>query len=310
MDTPGVIGIDVAKDWFDVAVLQSGEQFRLSNDKEGWRQLIGRLRGLQVTAIGLEPSGGYERDLGAALHKAGLPVRNVNPHKLRHYARAFGVLAKTDQIDARMIARYTADLPTRPLRTDPLALLLAELVVARRQLSDDKVRLGNQLEQVRDSLVRRLFLARLNRIKAEIVLIDKRLKDLIANDPELARKDRLIQSLCGAGPVLSHTVLALAPELGCASRRQIAALAGLAPYDFDTGVFRGRRSIWGGRSELRRVLYMAALSASRANPILRSFADRLNAAGKPAKVVLIAVARKILTILGAMIRTNTPFQHT
>ena len=220
------------------------------------------------------------------------------------------MLAKTDRIDARMIARYTAELPTRPLRTDPLTRQLADLVAARRQLSDDKVRLGNQLEQVREAVVRRIFLARLRRIQADIVLIDKRLADLVANDPELARKDRLIQSACGAGPGLSHTLLALAPELGSASRRQIAALAGLAPYDHDSGVFRGRRSIWGGRSEVRRMLYMAALSASRANPVLRLFHQRLIAAGKPPKVALIAVARKLLTILSAMLRTNQPWAET
>jgi len=302
-----VVGIDIAKGWFDVAVLETGETFRLGNDKAGWAELIKRLRRFSVKAIGLEPSGGYERGLGQTLHKAGLMVRNVNPHKLRNYARACSVLAKTDGIDALMIARYTAQLPTQPLRVDPLTRQLADLVLARRQLSDEKVRLGNQLEQLADGIVRRMFLVRLRRIKLDMLVIDKHLTELVASDPELARKDKLIQSLCGAGPVLSHTLLALAPELGSANRRQIAALAGLAPYAFDSGVFRGRRAIWGGRSEVRRVLYMAALTASRANPTLRLFAQRLTAAGKAAKVVLIAVARKILTILGAMLRTNQPW---
>jgi len=302
-----VVGIDIAKGWFDVAVLETGETFRLGNDKAGWAELIKRLRRFSVKAIGLEPSGGYERNLCTALHQAGLMVRNVNPHKLRNYARACSVLAKTDGIDALMIARYTAQLPTQPLRVDPLTRQLADLVLARRQLSDEKVRLGNQLEQLADGIVRRMFLARLKRIEIDMLVIDKHLNQLVASDPELAHKDKLIQSLCGAGPVLSHTLLALAPELGSANRRQIAALAGLAPYAFDSGVFRGRRAIWGGRSEVRRVLYMAALTASRANPTLRLFAQRLTAAGKAAKVVLIAVARKILTILGAMLRTNQPW---
>jgi len=302
-----VVGIDIAKGWFDVAVLETGETFRLGNDKAGWAELIKRLRRFSVKAIGLEPSGGYERNLGQTLHKAGLMVRNVNPHKLRNYARACSVLAKTDGIDALMIARYTAQLPTQPLRVDPLTRQLADLVLARRQLSDEKVRLGNQLELLADGIVRRMFLARLKRIKLDMLVIDKHLNQLVASDTELAHKDKLIQSLCGAGPVLSHTLLALAPELGSANRRQIAALAGLAPYAFDSGVFRGRRAIWGGRSEVRRVLYMAALTASRANPTLRLFAQRLTAAGKAAKVVLIAVARKILTILGAMLRTNQPW---
>jgi len=302
-----VVGIDIAKSWFDVAVLESGESFRLSNDVAGWKALIGRLRRFSVAAVGLEPSGGYERGLGAALHKAGLPVRNVNPHKLRHYGRALGVLAKTDSIDALLIARYTAQMPTRPLRADPVGRQLGDLVAARRQLSDDRVRLANQLEQVREAVVRRIFMARLKRLATDILIIDKRLDQLVAGDPQLARKDSLIQSLCGAGPVLSHTLLAFAPELGDADRRQIAALAGLAPYDHQTGVFRGKPSIWGGRPEVRRVLYMAALTASRSNPTLRTFHQRLIAAGKPPKVALVAVARKLLTILTAMLRTNQPW---
>jgi transposase len=305
-----VVGIDIAKGWFDVAVHETGEAFRLDNNARGFADLVRRLGRFGVAAIGLEPSGGYERELAQALSKAGLPVRNVNPHKLRHYARANGVLAKSDRIDARMIARYTAELPTRPLRTDPLTQKLADLVAARRQLCDDKVRLTNQLEQVRDAVVRRIFAARLRRIAADILIIDKRLTELVASDQQTARKDRIIQSLCGAGPVLSHTLLALCPELGETGRREIAALAGLAPYDFDTGTFRGKRRIWGGRAEVRKALYMAALSASRANPALKTFAQRLKAAGKPPKLVLIAVARKILTILAAMIRTNTTWTST
>lgn len=149
-----VVGIDIAKDWLDVAVHDTSERFRLDNDPAGFAALIKRLHRFSVVAVGLEPSGGYERELAQALVRAGLAVRNVNPHKLRHYARANGVLAKTDSIDARMIARYTAQLPTRPLRTDPLTLQLGDLVRARRQLSDDKVRLTNQLEQVREGVVR------------------------------------------------------------------------------------------------------------------------------------------------------------
>jgi len=309
-----VVGIDVAKNWLDVAVLEGGECFRLGNDRAGWAQLIGRLRRFKVMAVGLEPSGGYERGgyergLASALHKAGLTVCNVNPHKLRSYARARGVLGKTDRLDATMIARYTAELPTHPLRVDSLTRQLADLVLVRRQLSEDKVRLGNQLEHIRDSLLRRMLLARLRRLALDILLIDKHLAQLVQGDPDLARKDKLIQSLCGAGPVLSHTLVALAPELGEASRRQIAALAGLAPYPRDSGLWHGHRSIWGGRSQVRRVLYMAALSASRANPALKAFAQRLAAAGKAPKVVLIAVARKILTILNAMLRTNQPWSQ-
>jgi transposase len=303
-----VIGIDVAKGWLDMAVQQTGESFRFDNDRHGWAVLVRLLKGRRVRAIGVEPSGGYERGVVKALHKAGLPVRNVNPHKLRHYARAHGRLAKNDSIDAQMIARYAAEMPTRPLRCDPITEQLADLVVARRQLSDDKVSLLNQLEQVREPTVRRIFEARRRRIEADIILINKRMADLVASQARLAEKDRLIQSFLGAGPVLSHTLLALAPEIGNASRRQIAALAGLAPYDHDTGLFRGKRSIWGGRAEVRKVLYMAALAACRSNPLLKTFHRRLVAAGKAPKVALIAVARKILTILTAMLRKGEPWK--
>lgn len=297
-------GLDTAKWWLDAAVFQTGEQARFDNDKAGWAALIKWLKCRSIRAVGIEPSGGYERGAVKALRKADLPVRNVNPHKLRHYARALGRLAKNDRIDALLIARYTAELPTRPVRCDPIAEQLADLVTARRQMSDDKVSLSNQLEQVREPTVRRMFMQRLRRIDLDIALINKRLAELVASHPELAAKDRLIRSFCGAGPVLSHTLLALLPELGAASRRQIAALVGLAPYDFETGTFRGRRSIWGGRSEVRRVLYMAALTAGRHNAVLADFHNRLLANGKKPKVAIIAVARKILSILTAMIRNN------
>lgn len=299
-----VVGIDVAKGWLDVAVLEANESFRVDNDAQGWSQLIKRLSGRPVRAVGLEPSGGYERAPRRALRKAGLTVRNVNPHKLRHYARARGRLAKNDRVDAGLIARFTAEMPTRAMRCDRHIEQLAELVMARRQLSDDKVSLANQLEQVRDAAVRRIFLRRLRAIAADILLIARRLAGLVASRPDLAARDRLIQSFQGAGPVLSHTLLALAPELGETSRRQIAALVGLAPYDHDTGLFKGRRCIWGGRAEVRRVLYMAALTASRCNPVLKAFHQRLRAAGKPSKVALVAVARKIITILSAMLRNE------
>ena len=299
-----VVGIDVAKRWLDVAVLETGESFQVDNDPQGWALLIKRLSGRPVRAIGMEPSGGYERGPRRALRKTGLTVRNVNPHKLRHYARALGRLAKNDRIDARLIARFTSELPTRAMRCDPLTEQLAELVVARRQLSEDKVSLANQLEQLRDPAVRRIFMRRLRAIEADMLLIGKRLANLVASRPDLAAMDRLIQSFHGAGPVLSHTLLALAPEIGQASRREIAALVGLAPYDHDTGVFKGRRCIWGGRAEVRRVLYMAALTASRCNPVIKAFHQRLRTAGKPPKVALVAVARKIITILSAMIRNG------
>jgi transposase len=301
------VGIDVSKLWLDVAVLQTGLALRVGNDAAGWAELIGWLSGGQVRAIGLEPSGGYERGLAKALRKAGLPVRLVNPYRLRQYARALGRLAKNDRIDAQMIARFTAELPTREPRHDPLTEQMAELVVARRQLTEDKVRLGNQLEQVRDPILRRMTTQRLRRIEAEILMIAKRLAQIVASDEALAAKDRLIRSFCGAGPVLSHTLLALVPEIAEADRRELAALIGVAPFDDDSGKRAGKRSIWGGRAEVRNVLYMAAMTAARCNPALSVFKKRLVANGKTPKVAIIAVARKMLAIIAAILRTGQPW---
>ena len=300
-----VVGIDTSKAWLDVAVHGTEEVWRVDNDATGWKSLIERLKGRPVKAVGIEPSGGYERDVARALGKAGYSVRLVNPHRLRQYARALGVLAKNDRIDARLIARFTAELPTREPRYNPLAEQMAELVTARRQLLDDKTSLGNQLRLVRDPTVTRMFKRRLKRIDADVLLLDKRLAELVARDEAIAKKDKLLRSFKGVGPVVSHTLLALAPEIGEASRRQIAALIGLAPYDHESGVFKGRRSIWGGRTAVRNVIYMAAMTAARSNPVLKTFHQRLIAAGKAPKVALVAVARKMLTILTAMLRTNT-----
>lgn len=299
-----VIGVDVSKTWLDVAGLPGGEVLRLSNDEAGWSELTRRLKAEPIEAIGLEPSGGYERGLARALRRAGLPARIVNPYRLRQYARALGRLAKNDRIDACLIARFTAELPTRALRCDPLAEQMAELVVARRQAVDDKVRLANQLEQVRDPALRRMVGRRLRRLQAEILLIGQRLAQIVAGDPRLAARDRLIQSFCGAGPALSHTLLALVPEIEDADRRELAALVGLAPFDDDSGKRAGKRSIWGGRAAVRKVVYMAALCAARCNPVLKAFRQRLIAAGKAPKVAIIAVARRMLGIIAALLRTR------
>lgn len=309
MESEGlVVGIDVSKAWLDVAL--SGSVLRLDNDAGGWAALLDRLRGRPIQAIGLEPSGGYERDLVRALRRAGLPVRVLNPRRLRQYARALGALAKNDRIDALMIARYAGELPTRAPRHDPAAEQMAELIVARRQLSDDKVRLGNQLEQVRDRTLKRMFTQRLRRIAAEIVLITKRLAQVVADNPALTAKDRLIQSFPGAGPGYSHTLLGLVPEIDDVDRRELAALVGLAPFDDDSGRRKGKRHIAGGRAEVRNVAYMAALAATRCNPVMKAYRDRLVAAGVAKKAAIIAVARRMLGIILAMLKTGQPYRQT
>ena len=244
----------------------------------------GRLRGLPVAAIGLEPSGGYERGVLRALLAAGLSVRRINPNRLRQFARARGALAKNDRLDARLIAEYVATMPTHVVRHDPAAARIAEIVTMRRQLCDEHVAIENQAAQFEDAMLRRLAKRRLARIETDIRLLEKRLTETIAAEADLARRYARLTSMPGVGPVLAFTLIALLPELGRMSRKQIAALVGLAPYHFDSGKLRGHRSIYGGRMPVRNVLYMAALSACRYNPALRTFHKRLAAAGKKPKV--------------------------
>ena len=231
-------------------------------------------------------------------------MRQINPFKLRQFAKASGVLAKNDRLDARMIALFVAIMPTRPAQRNEAAERLAELLTARRQLSEEKVAAQNGSRLFEDLALRRLYRRRITRLQADITLLDQRLAEMVAANPALAQRYELLTSMPGVGPVLAFTLIALLPELGEMSRKQVAALVGLAPYDFDSGKLKGVRRIWGGRAPVRRVLYMAALIASRCNPALKIFHNRLQAAGKKSKVVIVAVMRKIITTLNAMIRDN------
>lgn len=298
------VGIDVAKEKLDVAVLETGELFTVDNTEAGYAALLERLRDNEIGVIGLEASGGYERAVLKALWKAGLPVRRINPHRLRQFAKAAGINAKNDRLDARVIARFLATLPVHPVEIDPGLELLIELVTARRQLQAELARVNNQLEHVRDAALKRLAKRRASRLNADILLLDRRIAQAIAADPALAHRDRLLRSMPGVGPVLSATLIALVPELGRLSNRQVAALIGLAPYDHDSGKLKGKRCIWGGREPVRNVLYMAALSAGVHNPVLAAFRHRLRAKGKQAKVAIVAVMRKLITTLNAMMRAN------
>ena len=285
-------GIDVSQDRLDVLLLPQATRFSVANDEAGWNALIARLRDLPVAAIGLEPSGGYERGVIRALLSAGLSVRRINPNRLRQFARARGALAKNDRLDARLIAEYVATMPTRVVRHDPAAARIAEIVTVRRQLCNEHVAGENQAAQLEDAMLRRLAKRRLARIEADIRLLDKRLAEMIAADLDLARRYARLTSMPGVGPVLAFT----------------AARVGLAPYDFDSGKLRGHRSIYGGRMPVRNVLYMAALSACRCNPAFKTFHKRLDAAGKKPKVIIVAVMRKMITTLNAMLRDGARWQ--
>jgi transposase len=298
-------GIDVSKDRLDVMVLPEQRCSSVPNDAAGWTTLVEQLRGFSIAAVGIEASGGYERGVVRSLQAAGMSVRQVNPFKLRQFARASGVLAKNDPLDARMIASFVGVMPTRPAQQQtPAAERLAEMLAVRRQLSAEKVAAENASRLLEDAMLRRLSRRRIGRLIAEIKLLDKCLVEIVATDPALTHRYRLITSMPGVGPVLACTLIALLPELGSMNRKQVAALVGVAPYAFESGTLKGRRCIWGGRANVRQVLYMAAMSASNWNSGLKAFHDRLKAIGKKPKVAIVAVMRKMITTLNAMVRDD------
>ena len=296
-------GIDVSKDRLDVMVLPEEQRSSVSNDPTSWAELVEQLRALSIAAIGIEASGGYERGIMRALLSAGMPVRHVNPFKLRQFAKASGVLAKNDPLDARMIASFVAIMPTRPALSRPPAVeRLVEVLAVRRQLSAEKVAAENASRLLENAMLQRLSRRRIARLAADIDMLDERLVEIVAADAALAHRYRMLTSMPGVGPVLACTLLALLPELGRMSRKQVAALVGVAPYAFESGKLKGKRCVWGGRAPVRHVLYMAAMSASNWNPVLKRFHDRLKAAGKLPKVIIVAVMRKMITMLNAMVR--------
>jgi transposase len=283
-------------------VLPQEQSSSVSNDAAGWAELVEQLRSSSIAAIGIEASGGYERGVMRALLAADLPVRQVNPFKLRQFARASGVLAKSDPLDARMIASFVAIMPTRPAQ--PAAERLTEMLAVRRQLSAEKVAAENASRLLEDAMLRRLSRRRIARLAADIDLLDRHLVAIVGTDAALAHRYRLLTSMPGVGVVLACTLIALLPELGSMNRKQVAALVGVAPYAFESGTLKGRRCIWGGRANVRQVLYMAAMSASNWNPAFKAFHDRLKAAGKLPKVAIVAVMRKMITTLNAMVRDD------
>jgi len=298
-------GIDVAKDSLDVVVLPEQQCLLVRNDAAGWAELVKQLRGLSIAAVGLEASGGFERGVMRALLAANMAVHRINPFKLRQFAKASGILAKSDRLDARVIASFIAIMPTRRAQRHSLAIeRLTEMLTVRRQLSDEKIAAQNAAAMLEDAMLLRLSRRRIGRLKADIDMLDTTLIEIVRTDAALVHRYRLLTSMPGVGPVLACTLIALLPELGSMSRKQVAALVGVAPYTFESGKLKGKRCIWGGRAPVRDVLYMAAMSASNWNPVLKAFHNRLKAAGKLHKVVIVAVMRKMITMLNAMVRDD------
>ena len=303
------VGIDVAKDTLEVHERPSGAGVTVTNDEQGLRELVGRWAPWAPALIVLEATGGYEVVVAATLTSAGLPVAVVNPRQIRDFARATGQLAKTDALDAAVIARFADAVrpPVRPLAPGT-AQALGELVARRRQLVDMLGAERNRQAQVRDRAVQRQIGAHVKWLTKALADLDRDLQDTIRASPVWRETEELLRSVPAIGPVTAHTLIAEVPELGHLRRHQIAALMGVAPLNRDSGTFRGRRMICGGRASVRRVLYMAALVAVRYNPRIAAFYARLTAAGRPKKVALVAAMRKLLTILNAILRDHRPWQ--
>jgi transposase len=302
------VGVDVGQESLVVAVDGEPETWTVENDPAGHEALVARLRPRAPTRIVLEATGGYERPVVAALGSAALPVIVVNARHVRDFARATGQLAKTDAIDAHIIARFAARIepPVRPLADEALAALDA-LMLRRRQLVEMLMIERIRLKQAtgRPHAAARLSLRKhIRYLERELALTDRELGTLIEASPVWRVQDALLQSVPGIGPTIARTLLAELPELGTLSRQAIAKLAGIAPLNADSGKWRGRRRIHGGRAVVRASLYMAALVAARRNPTIRAFYQRLVAGGKPKKVALIASARKLLTILNHLLATG------
>jgi len=302
------VGIDVAKATLEVHVRPSGESVTVAYDEAGLHQLVARWQALPATLIVLEATGGYEVTVAATLASAGLPVAVVNPRQIRDFARATGQLAKTDRLDAAMIARFAEAVrpAVRPLAV-PAAEALGALVARRRQLVDMLAAERNRQSQARPRQLQQRIGAHVHWLTKAVADIDKELTTTIRATPVWRQKDELLTSVPAVGPVTAHTLIADVPELGQLGRRQIAALIGVAPLNRDSGQWRGRRMIGGGRAQVRTVLYMATLVAVRHNPRLAAFYARLTAAGRPKKVALVAAMRKLLTILNAIVRDRRPW---
>lgn len=304
------VGIDVAKNTLDIAVHESGETWSSNNDSSGCLALAVKLKELQATSIVLEATGGYEMLLSATLAAAVLPVIVINPRQVRDFAKATGQLAKTDRLDSRVLAHFAAAIapPLRPPKAAE-AQQLEALLARRRQLVAMLGAEQNRLAHNRERTVGKDLQAHIAWLKRRLAASDDELQRLLKTLPAWREREQLLRSVPGVGPVLSLTLLAQLPELGQLNRRQIAKLVGVAPFNCDSGQWRGTRHIWGGRARVRAPLFMATLCALRCNPTIKSFYSHLRAAGKAPKVAIIACMRKLLTILNVMIKTQTAWRN-
>lgn len=302
------IGIDVSKDKLDLAIDGQSDIRSFSNDDKGIAQLLALLQPMQPALVALEATGGYERKLLYQGLDGGLPMALVQPARVRHYAKAAGFLAKTDPLDAPVIASFARQLlPAITRRRSQNQEELDALLVCRRQLIATRTAHGNQIQITPSGFARQTLQRVLNQVQKQIDLLDKRITQIIDSDDDLKGLRDLLRTVPGIGPTTSATLVSQLPEIGTIDRCQISALVGVAPYNDDSGRHSGKRVIRAGRAEVRNVLYMATLAAMRCNAIIKRFAKRLHAAGKPGKVVVVACMHKLLTILNAMARDRRPW---
>jgi transposase len=303
------VGVDVSKGHLDVALLPSGESFVVANDQEGLEELLRRLEDPRPILLVLEASGGFERPLAAALAASEIAVAVVNPRQTRDFARATGKLAKTDRLDAKVLARFAEAVRPIPRKLpDAEAREFSAILARRRQLIQMMIAEKNRLGASSSRAVGGRIEAHIRWLEKELGRTDRDLDEAIENNPTFKENEALLRSVPGVGPVLCRTLLAELPELGSLSPRELSALVGVAPLNRDSGTLRGRRTVWGGRARVREALYMGALIASRFNPAIKEFYERLVAAGKPKKVALVACMRKLLVILNAVLRDRTPWR--
>jgi transposase len=303
-----VLGVDVAKDWIDICDLAAGQIRRIDTTSRALNAFARNLAGRGALVV-FEASGGYERPLMAALEAKGIPYARVNPRQAREFARATGRLAKTDRVDARVLAEMGRALDLKPAApVDPARRRLAELVARREDLLAAITAETNRLGQARDRFVKADIKSHVALLKRRKLAIETEIAAHKRQNQELAAIDRRLRTAPGVGPAIASVIAALLPELGALDRRAIASLAGLAPHACDSGRRNGKRQVWGGRAEVRRALYLAAFIASRYDPGFKALRQRMTKAGKPLKVTLIAIARKLLIALNAIVRDNRDFQ--
>ena len=303
------VGVDVAKAQLDVAVRPTGDRWEVSRDEAGVRQLVSCLKALEPVMVLLEASGGLELPVVAALAAEAVPVVVVNPRQVRDFARATGKLAKTDALDAAVLAHFAEAVrpPVRPLR-DAETQVLNSLAARRHQVMTMLVSEKNRLSAATTVAVRPRIEVHIAWLERELDDLDKDLRQTLRQSSVWREKDDLLRTVPGVGEQLSLTLLAYLPEPGTLDRRQIAALVGVAPFNRDSGSLRGKRTVWGGRARVRAALYMGALTASRFNPVIRDFYQRLLACGKPKKLALTACMRKLLVILNSMLKHRSSWR--